>query len=116
MCILFEFTLLKVVSYYDSSVLSMSVMGFPKNGLDRGVGGYVGCALSSFILDLCYFFLTLQSPLHRLNYIPTFQGLQLNKLHVMRFMFRVTSSTCSTSDHRLGLCNIEQYFVCNYIH
>ena len=30
MCILFVYTLLKVVSYYDLSVLSMSVMGFPK--------------------------------------------------------------------------------------
>ena len=27
MCILFVYTLLKVVSYYDLSVLSMSVMG-----------------------------------------------------------------------------------------
>ena len=30
MCILFVDTLLKVVSYYDLSVLSMSVMGFQK--------------------------------------------------------------------------------------
>ena len=30
MCILFVYTLLTVVSYYDLSVLSMSVMGFPK--------------------------------------------------------------------------------------
>ena len=28
MCILFVYTLLKVVSHYDLSVLSMSVMGF----------------------------------------------------------------------------------------
>ena len=33
------YTLLKVVSYYDLSVLFMSVMGFQKNRLDRGVGG-----------------------------------------------------------------------------
>ena len=32
-------TLLKVVGYYDLSVLSMSVMGFQKKGLD---GGWVG--------------------------------------------------------------------------
>ena len=41
MCILFVYTctlLLKVVSYYDLSVLSMSVMGFKKS-LD---GGWVG--------------------------------------------------------------------------
>ena len=36
MCILFVYTLLKVVSYYDLSILSMSVMGFQKNSLDRG--------------------------------------------------------------------------------
>ena len=30
MCILFVYTLLKVVSYYDLSVLSISVMGFQK--------------------------------------------------------------------------------------
>ena len=30
MCILSVYTLLKVVSYYDLSVLSMSVMGFQK--------------------------------------------------------------------------------------
>ena len=31
MCILFVYTLLKVVTYYDLGVLSMSVMGFQKN-------------------------------------------------------------------------------------
>ena len=30
MCILFVYTLLKVVSYYDLSVLSMSVLGLEK--------------------------------------------------------------------------------------
>ena len=35
---MFVYTLLKVVSYYDLSVLSMSVMGFQKRSLD-GVGG-----------------------------------------------------------------------------
>ena len=34
-------TLLKVVSYYDLSGLSMSLMGFQKKSLD-GVGGWVG--------------------------------------------------------------------------
>ena len=37
MCILFVYTLLKVVSYYDLSVLSMSVMGFKKK---FGFGGW----------------------------------------------------------------------------
>ena len=36
MCILFVYTLLKVVSYYDLSVLSMSLMGFQKKNLDGG--------------------------------------------------------------------------------
>ena len=30
MCILFAYTLLKVVSYYDLSVVTISVMGFHK--------------------------------------------------------------------------------------
>ena len=42
MCILSVHTLLKlkVVGYYDFSVLSMSVMGFQKKSLDGG--GWVG--------------------------------------------------------------------------
>ena len=39
MCILSVYTLLKVVGYYDLSVLSTSVMGFKKK-LDGG--GWVG--------------------------------------------------------------------------
>ena len=35
MCVLYVFTLLKVVSYYDLSVLSMSVIGFEKKSLHR---------------------------------------------------------------------------------
>ena len=38
MCILFVYTLLKVVSYYDLSVLSMSVLGFQKKKF--GWGGW----------------------------------------------------------------------------
>ena len=34
MCILFVYTLLKVVNYYDLSVLYMSVMGFHQQKLD----------------------------------------------------------------------------------
>ena len=41
MCILSVYTLLKVVGYYDLSVLSMSVMGFQKNKIWMG-GGWVG--------------------------------------------------------------------------
>ena len=40
MCIMSVYTLLKVVGYYDLSVLSMSVMGFQKKKLDVGVGGW----------------------------------------------------------------------------
>ena len=41
MCILFVYRLLKVVSYYDLSVLSMSVMGFHNNNkVLMGFGGW----------------------------------------------------------------------------
>ena len=36
MCIMSVYTLLKVVGYYDLSVLSMSVMGFQKNWMGGG--------------------------------------------------------------------------------
>ena len=42
MFILFVYTLLKVVSYYDLSVLSMSVMGFKKK-FGWGLVGGVSC-------------------------------------------------------------------------
>ena len=45
MCILSVYTLLKVVGYYDLSILSMSVMGFQKN---KNVDG--------FFLDFWNFF------------------------------------------------------------
>ena len=51
------YTLLKVVGYYDLSVMSMSVMGFPKKVVWIG-GGWVVWALSNFF----GIFLTLQSP------------------------------------------------------
>ena len=52
-CILSVCTLIKVVSYYDLSVLSMSVMGFQKKSLD---GGWVGCGLSKFFFGFLEFF------------------------------------------------------------
>ena len=60
MCILSVHTLLKVVGYYDLSVLSMSVMGFQKK-ISMGVGGW-GEFNPSFvwIFGIC---LALQSPL-----------------------------------------------------
>ena len=52
MCILS--VLLKVVPYYDFSVLSMSVMGFPKKSLDeRWVGGVTSI---QFFGDFWHFF------------------------------------------------------------
>ena len=52
----------KVVSYYDLSVLSMSVMGFQKKSLDGG--GWVGGVTSiQFYFGFLELFLTLQSPL-----------------------------------------------------
>ena len=38
MCIIYIYSLLKVVGYYDLSVLSMSAMGFPKEKVM--VGGW----------------------------------------------------------------------------
>ena len=49
-CILFIYTLLKVVGYYDLSVLSMSVMGFQQKSLDGGWVGGVGSI--QFFLDV----------------------------------------------------------------
>ena len=54
LCIMSVYTLLKVVNYYELSVLSMSLMGFPKK-IGWGVGGWVGF----WIFGIC---LTLQSP------------------------------------------------------
>ena len=48
-CVFCLYTLLKVVGYYDLSVLSMSVMGFKKKSLD---GGWVG-GVSSIQKKLC---------------------------------------------------------------
>ena len=54
------YTLLKVVGYYDLSVLSMLVRGFQKK-CRRGVGGWVSGVSS--IKKKIGIFLTLQSPL-----------------------------------------------------
>ena len=60
MCILSVYTLLRVVRYYDLSVLSMSVMGFQKKSLDGGLVGWVSFYPSFFwIFGI---FLPLQSP------------------------------------------------------
>ena len=53
MCILSVYTLLKVVGYYDLSVLSMSVMGFQKK-VWMG-GGWWGELYPNF-LDFLIFF------------------------------------------------------------
>ena len=52
MCILSVYTLLKVVGYYDLSVLSMSVMGFKKKKLGWGWG----VALSKFFFGFLKLF------------------------------------------------------------
>ena len=67
MCILFVYTLLKIVSYYDLSVPSMSVMGFQKKKFGWGVCGR--CELFPVLLWTFRICLTLQSPL---------QGMRLN--------------------------------------
>ena len=55
MCILSA--LLKVVGYYDLSVLPMSVLGFQKKKFGWGVGGW-----SELYPSFWGFFLTLQNP------------------------------------------------------
>ena len=53
MCILCVHTLLKVVGYYDLSVLSMSVIGFQKKEVCMWVGGVSSI---QFVLDFWNFF------------------------------------------------------------
>ena len=48
MCILYVYTLLKVVGYYDLSMLSMSVMGFQNQKVWMGMGGWGELYLSFF--------------------------------------------------------------------
>ena len=54
LCILSVYTLLKVVSYYDLSVLSMSVMGFQKK-FGWGLGGW-GELYPIFFFEFLNFF------------------------------------------------------------
>ena len=60
MRILFVYTLVKVVSYYDLSVLSVSVVGLQKKPVWMA-GGW-GELYPSFLCGFFEFFLTLQSP------------------------------------------------------
>ena len=61
MCILFVYTLLKVVSYYDLSVLSQcQCQWFPKKKVWMGVCGWGELYPSLF--GIFGIFLTLQSP------------------------------------------------------
>ena len=57
MCMLSAYALLKVVGYYDLSVLSMSVMGFQKKFVSR-VGGCTGWGelYPNFFLEFLEFF------------------------------------------------------------
>ena len=56
---LYIYTLLKVVSYYNLSVLSISVMGFQQKKFGWGMGGVSSIQVYFGFLEL---FLTLQSP------------------------------------------------------
>ena len=60
MCILSVYALLKVVGYYDLSVLSMSVMGFQKKKFGWRVGEWG--ELYPIFFGIFGIFLTLQSP------------------------------------------------------
>ena len=59
MCILSVYALLKVVGYYDLSVLSKSVIGFQKKKFGWGVGGVSSIQFFFWIFEKK---LTLQSP------------------------------------------------------
>ena len=52
MCILFVYTLQTFVTYYDLSVLSMSVMGFQKK-FGWGVGGVSSIQVYLGFLEFC---------------------------------------------------------------
>ena len=67
MCILSVYTLLKVVRYYDLSVLSMSVMGFQKKKFGWGVGGW-GDPLTQVFFWIFGIFLTFQGPLPEIEH------------------------------------------------
>ena len=64
MCMLSVCTFLKVVGYYDFSILSMSVMSFQKKKFGWRWVGEVNSI--QFILDFSHF-LTLQSPYVRMG-------------------------------------------------
>ena len=76
MCILSVYALLKVVGYYDLSVLSMSVMGFQKKVWMEG--GWVGWALSKFCLDFWNLF-NFAKPL---SLLVCLQGVRTAFLHL----------------------------------
>ena len=60
MCILFVYTLLKVVNYYDFENFVFECLGFQKNKFGWRMGGWGGLHPSFFwIIGM---FLTLQSP------------------------------------------------------
>ena len=69
MCILSVYTLLKVVGYYDLSVLTMSVMGFKKKKF--GCGSVVGMSSTQVFLDFLNFF-NFAKPLSPSNYVDRF--------------------------------------------
>ena len=93
MCILFVYTLLKLVSHYDLSVLSMSVMGKLRTKVWIG-GGWFGLALSSFF-GIC---LTMQSPLS--DSLCSFRGENILLFLVSligRFVLEGRTFSCSLS-------------------
>ena len=60
-CVFCLYTLLKVVGYYDFSVLSMPVMGFRKKKVWMGMGGW-GELYPKKILDFLNFFELCKAP------------------------------------------------------
>ena len=91
MCILL-YILLKVVSYYDLNVLSISVMGFQKK-VWMGVGGWGEFYPSLFFIFL--FFLTLHRPLlQNMHHLLAPCG-QLSYLQVMDTLQTLFTSCCA---------------------
>ena len=57
LCVPTVYTLLKVVSYYDLSVLSMSVVGFKKKN-------WIDCELYPVLFWICWNFFNFAKPLN----------------------------------------------------
>ena len=88
---LYNYTLLKVVNYYDLSVMSMSVLGFQKK-IGWGVGGWLG-GWGELHPSLFLIFFNFASPLH---------CQPMNR--------SISLGVCA---NRIVLCEIRSFIYCN---